>query len=113
MPKKNKKSASGENMNNQPNYVGDDAIKSLPNSLIQQINEFSTGGFVIFIKGQGGNPFVIEKYDSSVDAIGIRKFIQVWGNVSDNISENMIAASLLGVDPEDLDDMEDFDGSDE
>lgn len=82
---------------------------SLPEGLINQINEFSTGGFILFIKNVNGDISTIEKYDTSVDAIGLRKYVNIWGNVADSVGENAIAANLLGVDPEDLNDFGDDD----
>jgi hypothetical protein len=80
---------------------------SIPESLLQQINEYTTGGFIMHFKNSAGDISTVERYDGSVDAIGLRKYAQVWGNVSDNATENEIAASIfesMGIDPEDLDD---------
>lgn len=76
---------------------------AIPENLINQINEWSAGGFILFIKNADGDISVIPRYDSTVDKIGLEKFIQVWGNVNDSITENEIAAKLIGMDPDDMD----------
>lgn len=76
---------------------------SVPNELLERINEFSTGGYAIFIKDVNGEISIIEKYDTSVDALGVRKFIHIWGNMMEEENEEMIRSSLFGEnDPEDF-----------
>lgn len=79
---------------------------SVPSRLLEQINEFSTGGFVLFLKDAAGEVTVYEKFDDLINAVGMHKFIQIWGNTMEEVNDENIQASILGFDG-------DFEGDDD
>ena len=46
----------------------------IPDSFFSQLDEFSAGGFIIFLIDEEGNPRIYNKFDTTINAIGLHKF---------------------------------------
>ncbi len=88
----------------------------IPRTTLSQLNEFSSGGFVLFSYDENGNPCVHSQFDTNKDALAIQMFVLNWAEAMNEISLKSTQDSILGIDfdeeedifnPED-DDLEDL-----
>lgn len=49
-----------------------------PRALLNQINEFSGGGFVLFNIGEGGSLEIHSSFDTPIYAAAMQHYIEVW-----------------------------------
>lgn len=90
----------------------------IPRSTLAQLNEFSSGGFVLFSYDDNGDPCVHSQFDSNKDALAIQMFVLNWAEAMNEISQKSTQDSILGfgddfMDEEDIfnpedDDLEDL-----
>ncbi len=58
----------------------------IPSSLLKQLDECSSGGFVLFSFDGKGNPQVHSKSDDSLNAMAVQGFISDWSKAMSRIS---------------------------
>lgn len=51
---------------------------SFPKSLLNQINEFSSGGFMLFNLNEHGKLEIHSKFDNPLASIAMQHYIDVW-----------------------------------
>lgn len=54
--------------------------------MLDDLNEFSGGGYILFIYDQNSSPKVHANFDSAAHGLGMQKFMQNWLSLVDNIS---------------------------
>ena len=96
-----------------------DSNFTLPSSILNQLNEFSYGGFLLFTFDEEGSPRFYAQFDNELYMMGLQKASEYWlEGVHDNNANN-IKQQLSGpIDlPENNDDIEegwhDLDDEDE
>lgn len=70
----------------------------VPNSTLTQLNEFSGGGYVLFIYDQNNCPKIYANLDSPAHGLGMQKFIQNWLAVVDTVNLESTIDELNGDD---------------
>jgi hypothetical protein len=58
----------------------------IPQSVLKQLNEFSSGGFALFLYDDTGNPNVHTKFDTNKDAMALQIFISNWAEALNELS---------------------------
>jgi hypothetical protein len=58
----------------------------IPEEMLQKLNEFSGGGYILFIYDENSCPHTYAQFDTAAHGLGIQKFIQNWLNVVDNVN---------------------------
>ena len=77
----------------------------MPIAILNQLNEFSSGGFALFNFDDLGNPCVHTKFDTNKDAMALQMFIGSWSDALHELSAKSTMHSIQ--DPESLDDLDD------
>ncbi len=80
---------------------------TIPPSALKQLNEFSDGGFALFLYDEMGNPNVHTKFDTNKDAMALQMFISNWAEALNKLSIKSTLNSL-SVDTGDEDTLDDF-----
>jgi hypothetical protein len=80
---------------------------TIPSSALKQLNEFSDGGFALFLYDDRGNPNVHTKFDTNKDAMALQMFISNWAEALNELSIKSTLNSL-SVDTGDEDPLDDF-----
>jgi len=80
---------------------------TMPTATLKQLNEFSSGGFVLFTYDGAGNPCVHSQFDSSKDALALQMFATNWTEAMNELGSKNTMDSLISRDAE-----EDFDDDD-
>ena len=75
----------------------------IPEKFLNQINEVSNGGFILFAIAPDGSPRVFSIFDNSINALGLISYAKKWSSVVDDCSEDMIANSLTEEKPDEED----------
>jgi hypothetical protein len=81
----------------------------IPRATLSQLNEFSSGGFVLFTYDGQGNPCVHSQFDSSKDALALQMFATNWAEAMNELGSKSTMDSILR---KDEDDEGDFDEDD-
>ena len=50
----------------------------IPEATINQLNEFSNGGFILFYFNEDGYPEVYSKYDNPLHAMALQYYVEHW-----------------------------------
>ena len=76
----------------------------LPDKILNELNEFSGGGFILFIYDQESSPRIYADFDSAAHGLGMQKFVQNWLSVVDtvNLEASMEELSSSSGDDEDF-----------
>ena len=70
-----------------------------PNSLLNQIEECSAGGFVLFTYDEEGLPQVHSAFDNMQNALGMQYYVSNWSKAIDTMNlEATINSMTEGVD---------------
>jgi len=57
-----------------------------PEMLLEQVNECSDGGFILFTFGQDGEPLVHCKFDGLKDALAMQYHVVNWSKAVENLN---------------------------
>jgi hypothetical protein len=52
----------------------------IPKTTINQLNEFSNGGFILFYFNEEGYPEVYAKYDNPMHAMALQYYVEHWAS---------------------------------
>ena len=52
----------------------------IPEATINQLNEFSNGGFILFYFNSEGYPEVYTKYDNPLHAMALQYYVEHWAS---------------------------------
>ena len=77
----------------------------MPVATLNQLNEFSSGGFALFNFDDLGNPCVHTKFDTNKDAMALQMFIGSWSEALNDLSARSTMNSIQepdGLDDEDI-----------
>ncbi len=78
-----------------------------PDKLLNQINECSRGGFVLFALGKDGLPEMHVMFDDPVHAMALQQYVINWSKAAELVNLEGMVDSLTGHDePEEDDDEE-------
>jgi hypothetical protein len=58
----------------------------VPDSILSELNEYSGGGFILFIYDNEGRPKPYATFDDPARGLGMQKYIQNWLAVVDNLN---------------------------
>ena len=75
----------------------------IPQSVLKQLNEFSSGGFALFLYDDTGNPNVHTKFDTNKDAMALQMFVASWSEALHTLSTKSTLDSLSEADIDDED----------
>ena len=81
----------------------------IPDATINQLNEFSNGGFILFYFNAEGYPEVYTKYDNPMHAMALQYYVEHWASAIETAN---LDASVDAIRQED-DENEEDDGTDE
>jgi hypothetical protein len=70
----------------------------IPKSILSQLNEFSTGGFLVLTFDEDGHPDLKCQFDSPAHACLGREYLSKWLMAIDEIQLKMTVDSMLGYD---------------
>lgn len=70
----------------------------IPQKTLSQINEFSSGGFVLFTFDEDGNPRMASQFDSIPHAAAMQYFIYNWSKVLNSANTKLIFKTMFGDD---------------
>jgi hypothetical protein len=74
----------------------------MPIAILNQLNEFSSGGFALFNFDDLGNPCVHTKFDTNKDAMALQMFIGSWSEALSDLSTRSTMNSIQ--EPDSIDD---------
>lgn len=80
----------------------------IPPSILRQLNEFSEGGFALFLYDDTGNPNVHTKFDTNKDAMALQMFISNWAEALNELSVKSTLDSI-SINSEEDDPFDDYD----
>jgi len=89
---------------------------SFPKSLLKQLNEFSSGGYVLFNFNENNDPQVISKFDNQMNAMALLYYINTWSQSIDQLNLDATTDAILqenGEDREGDDTFSDIEDEDE
>lgn len=68
----------------------------MPTALMDQINECSNGGFVLFYVNDKGEPQCYCQFDGGIQALGLNTFIRHYSNCIEDANSGMVQNGLFG-----------------
>lgn len=80
----------------------------IPQQILEQLNEFSNGGYLLIKMGENGQPpDVFMQADNTIIALGLIRYTQMWSAALDQLSEASLFESLGGPNNEEDNENED------
>lgn len=73
----------------------------IPEKLLNQINEFSAGGFLLFTFDENGKPTINSYFDDMTHAIAMQSHIQTWIKALDHLNLKLMIQNIEDNDKED------------
>tara|TARA_Y100000996_G_C22418267_1_gene600279 strand:- start:297 stop:602 length:306 start_codon:yes stop_codon:yes gene_type:complete len=90
---------------------------NIPSNLLQQLNEFSYGGFLLFSFDDKGSPRFYAQFDNELNMMALQKAAEYWIEGVHDINSSNIKHQLCSSDMPEDDDLEegwhDLDDDDE
>lgn len=78
--------------------MSDESDLSLPKEVVNNLTEFSPGGFILFILNDKGSPEIFHFYDSDMAALALQSFALLWTQATHESQSDtmfkMMSASL-------------------
>lgn len=68
---------------------------NFPQSLLKQLNEFSSGGYVLFNFNENNDPQVISKFDNQMNAMALLYYINTWSQSIDQLNLDATTDAIL------------------
>lgn len=68
----------------------------IPQEILARINEFSSGGFILFTFDEHGNPNITSCFDSQTHSVAMQYYIGNWVKALDQITANITTQTLMG-----------------
>ena len=65
-----------------------------PDKLLDEINECSAGGYILFVFDEYGNPEIYNKFDDAVAAMAMQYYIDNWAKAIEALNVESMANSL-------------------
>lgn len=85
----------------------------VPPAILHQVNEFTTGGFLLLVFDEDGSPQIKVQMDSATHVMAMETFLNRWLSVIDETQKDMMMSNGLQAleeeIEEDIDDEEDED----
>lgn len=85
---------------------------SIPPSVLHNLNEWTTGGYIVFFVNKDGKPEIVGDLDSEITMLGLHSFISSWTKATEEVEVEDLVDSFLTEDceiiEEDEDDEEDL-----
>lgn len=66
-----------------------------PQHTLNQINECSPGGYLLFVFDSEGEPEILSKFDSSMSAMAMQYFIENWAKAMEAVNIQSMADAML------------------
>ena len=73
----------------------------MPVQVLNQLDEFSSGGFILLTFDEEGNPRLQCRFDSSAHSLGAQKYLSQWLETVDDCQKEMIYNTIMGGDEDD------------
>lgn len=83
------------NNNNKPLNQNKQSFE-IPESLLNQLDECTKGGFILFAINDSGQPVIYQKYDCDINAIGLQTFVRHWAENMDEVNSQIIFNNIVG-----------------
>ena len=74
---------------------------NFPKSLLKQLNEFSSGGYILFNFNENNDPQVITKFDNQMNAMALLYYINTWSQSVDQLNLDATTDAILQENNED------------
>lgn len=74
---------------------------NFPKSLLKQLNEFSSGGYILFNFNENNDPQVISKFDNQMNAMALLYYINTWLQSVDQLNLDATTDAILQENNED------------
>ena len=71
----------------------------IPPALLEQLNEFSYGGFLLFTFDNLGSPRYYAQFDNELNMMALQKASEYWLEGVHDINSDTIKAQLCGEEP--------------
>lgn len=84
---------------------------TIPVQILNQINESSAGGFVLFTINENGNPQVHYKFDNATNALALQHYIGLWLAACEDVNSQNTMNALNPQPEEEPDETDDGDDS--
>ena len=87
----------------------------IPDILLDQLSEWSCGGFMLFNFDEKGNPQVYSKAEDEMNAMSLQYFVSHWSNAMETMNSDSFMNNLNTVfkkRPEQADEEEGFEEND-
>lgn len=68
---------------------------SIPAKFLNQLNEFTNGGFILFTFDESGSPKVYSQFDSDTHALGLFAFLNFYANSMNEIHQNTVTGTII------------------
>lgn len=68
-------------------------------SLLNRINEFCNGGFILFYYGEDGQPFPVASFDSVGHAMGMQRYVENWTEAIKDLNISNMQDFLASLQP--------------
>tara|TARA_R110000822_G_scaffold283471_2_gene404982 strand:+ start:191 stop:466 length:276 start_codon:yes stop_codon:yes gene_type:complete len=62
----------------------------IPRAILHQVNEFSTGGFLVVVFDEQGNPQIKIEMDSNTHVMAMETFLKRWLSVVDEVQRDIM-----------------------
>lgn len=69
----------------------------VPKETLERLNEFSGGGFILFIYDENQNPRPYAKFDTMAHGLGMQRFLENWVEAVHNINVDNTTQALMGM----------------
>ena len=74
---------------------------SFPEKLLTQINECSSGGFILFNLDEEGIPEVHTRCDTVTNMLALQGYVNNWNTATQHLNMEMLADSMIARPPSD------------
>ncbi len=81
---------------------------SIPKSVLHQVNEWTSGGYVIFFVNKDGQPEGVGDFDNEINMMGLHQYMSSWIKAAEEIGVEDMVESIIFDDEDDDEIDEDF-----
>jgi hypothetical protein len=75
----------------------------IPMAYLKQLNEFTSGGFLLLTFDEWGSPRIMARFDNSAHSMAAQKYLHNWIQASEEAQINQLAAAMMESDSGDSD----------
>lgn len=72
----------------------------IPMAYLKQLNEFTSGGFLLLTFDEYGNPRIMARFDTSAHGMAAQKYLSNWIQASEEAQVNQMVQAMSAEDEE-------------